>query len=447
MNSSSWQGPVGHWLKGHPYTAGAVLVLSVVALSFGRRQQSEWREVYVPAAARLWLGEDVYRPDGGYLYPPFMAWTVLPFLTLPDALGRGAWFLVNLICLLGLLRWSWRLAGGGRLEGVGAAKLAEHVAAVLGGLCGGFYIQNCLAHQQTDVVIGAALAGGCLLLMRGRVLLAATSFGLAAACKCTGLLWAPYLLWRGRPFAAAWLLAVALGVNLLPDFVSTSPSGQPWLEVYTSRFLKPLTDSEYLVGAWRSEPVYNQSLAGLGRRWFTTSWTWAPDDCTVELCTPRVSPLALRSGVYGLQMVLLLAVLWNCGRPFQRLSQGADGCRQGLECGVVLLLMVLLSPMSSKAHFGTLVLPGFCLARAAIASRSRLLASVLVGAVLLAVLSNKDPLGEKLYTLSLWYGVVTWQSLLLLAGCLIALPSNSPKTTTDYTDKDEKSLSLSVLSV
>jgi hypothetical protein len=86
---------------------------------------------------------------------------------------------------------------------------------------------------------------------------------------------------------------------------------------------------------------------------------------------------------------------------------------------MVLLLMVLLSPMSSKAHFGTLILPGFCLARAALRSQCQLLKGVLAGTVLLGLLCNKDPLGERLYTLSLWYGLVTWQTLLLLVGCLL----------------------------
>src|SRR6185437_7834506 len=423
MNSSS-PSRVSHlcgWLKTHPYTVAGSVTLIVLAFVLCRRHQSEWNQVYLPAAAHLWNGEDMYRPEGGYLYPPFMAWTALPFLSLSPPLARLAWLLVNGICLIAMLRWSWRLTGGGQLEGNTAENKGEHLVALLGGICGLFYLQNCLAHQQTDIVIGAALAGGCLLLVRGRPLLAATSLGLAAACKCTALLWAPYLLWRGRPLAAAWLLIVALGVNLLPDLVSTAPAGRPWLTDYACRFLKPLTHADRYVGEWRSDAVYNQSLAGVGRRWCVTSWTWTPTDCTIQDCEPRTPPHFLRACVYGFQLVLLFGVLWNCGRPFRKIAAEAAPRRQALECGIVLLLMLLLSPMSSKAHFGTLIIPGFCLARAAWTSRSRLLGSVLLGAIFLGIICNKDPLGERLYTLSLWYGVVTWQTLLLLVGCSIAL--------------------------
>jgi hypothetical protein len=88
---------------------------------------------------------------------------------------------------------------------------------------------------------------------------------------------------------------------------------------------------------------------------------------------------------------------------------------------VVILLMLLLSPMSSKAHFGVLVLPGLCLGRTATAGRRRLIGALLLAAVALGFASYKAPLGERLYSVSLWYGMVTWQTVLLLVGCLVAL--------------------------
>jgi hypothetical protein len=409
-----------NWIKTHSFFVAGAAALLVVAVLFCLRRQSEWEDVYLRAAAHLWKGEDVYGPGENYLYPPFMAGMAIPFLALAGPIGRFVWLLVNLACLVGMLRWSWRVAGGSRLDGPGA-EARERGAAVLGGLCGVFYLHNCLAHQQTDLVIGAALAGGCLLLVRGRPLLAAVCFGLAAACKCTALLWVPYFLWRGRPAAAACVLAVALGVNLLPDVIRTAPTGRPWLTEYASRFLKPLTASDHYVGSWGSDPVYNQSISGMGQRWCTTRWEWTATDCEVLPRGPLMRPQLLRYGVYGFQLVLLLGVLPVCGRPFRKLAAEPDRQRQALECGIVLSLMLLFSPMSSKAHFGILILPAFCLARAALTSRGRLLGSVLVGSILLGLASNKDPLGEKLYTLSLWYGVVTWQTLLLLGGCLIAL--------------------------
>jgi alpha-1,2-mannosyltransferase len=407
------------WLKTHPFTALGVIALLIVAISFCRRQDSEWEQVYVTAAGHLWQGTDVYRVQDGYLYPPFMALSALPFLLVPAPLSRPLWFGINVFALLALVCWSWRLAGGGRLEGSAGTKRAERLAAVLGFLCGISYIENCLAHQQTDLVIAAVLSGGCLLLQCGRALSAATLFGLASACKCTPLLWAPYLFWRGRLLSGVWVVVVAVGVNLLPDLVSSSGHGQLLSQQHASRYLLPMTASKHYIGTWGSDPVYNQSLTGLGQRWCLTAWSWTANDCTIQPISPRLQPHSLRICVYGVELTLLGMVLWICRQPFRKLNKRSDASLQALECGIVLMLMLLLSPMSSKAHFGTLIVPGFCLARAAVSTRGWLLKALLAASVILGLLCNKDPLGERLYTLSLWYGVVTWQTLLLLAGCVL----------------------------
>jgi hypothetical protein len=349
-----------------------------------------------------------------------MALAALPFTALPSWAGRGAWLLVNVACLWLMVRWAWTLAGGGRLQGNASAGWGEHGPAVAGFLCGIFYLLNCLAHQQTDVVIGALLLGGCLALARTRTFLAATCFGLAAAMKCTALLWIPYLVWRGKARAAIWLLAVAFGVNFLPDLVNRSPSGRPWLAEYADRFLRPMTTASYTPGNWGSDlVVYNQSLSGAANRWLRTTWVWGPTNCEPVPQASPAGPEVVRGLVYSLEALLLLATALALGRPFQPLRDRPDELpgRLALESSVVLLLMLLLSPMSSKAHFGVMLLPGFCLARAARATRSPFPAVVLGAALTTALLSNKEPLGERLYTLTLWYGSVTWNALFLLAGC------------------------------
>jgi hypothetical protein len=442
------------WLRRRPYSATALAVLLPLAVGGLLRRDSEWDQVYVRAAHHLWRGEDIYRPEDGYLYPPFMAWAALPFRALPGSASRAAWLLLNVACAMALVRWGWRAAGGPQLEAAAATPIAEHSAAILGVLCGIPYIENCFAHQQTDVVLGALLVGGCLLLTRSRALAAATCFGLAAAIKCTPLLFAPYLAWRGRFRAAVWLVVVALGVNLLPDLVCRSPSGRPWLLDYGGRYLLPLARPAHYVGTWGSDPMYNQSLAGAFHRWLLTTLTWTDGNCFASARATPPAPFVLRGAAYGTGLLLLAAAAWAAGRPGRRAENlertsergvqarsasdggglalaGASGLhgtgplvgvsRSALECGAVLLLMLLLSPMSSKAHFGIVVLPAMCLARSAVRTHSRLLGALLAVAVALGCASLKDPLGERLYSVSLWAGLVTWQTVLLLIGCLVIL--------------------------
>ncbi len=390
----------------YPYFAVALPVVLALSISFCRREDSEWECVYVVAANHLRDGADLY--TDGNSYPPFAAFAALPASFLSPPFVRLSWLGVNLLCMAVMVRGAWHLAGGGRLQGSGRAPVGEHLAAVLGFLCGVCYLQNALAHQQTDVVIGAMLVAGCLALNGSRSLTAATCFGFAAALKCTALLWIPYLVWRGRPLAALWVLVVAIGVNLLPNLISAPPSGQLWLEEYANRFLVPITASDHVVGTWGSDIMYNQSVAGTAQRWFVADRA-APLD-----------PKALRAVVLAIEAALVLATLAVCRLPFRKSPvPSASGInREAVEYGVVLILMLLLSPMSSKAHFGVLIVPGFLLTRAALLTRSRCLWGCTIGAALLALVSNKDLLGEALYTLALWYGTVTWQTSLLLVGSL-----------------------------
>jgi hypothetical protein len=480
------------WMLSRPCTVAFVLFALVISIPILGRQYSEWELVYLQAARRLAEGNHLYQPPQGYLYPPFMAWTALPFLALSPWAGRLVWLGLNLVALLLMFRWAWKLAYGPRvttlrsgierlrrkerytpappgccsgsaspslrrrrytpkrraaqptlgLTGTDRSARTEQLACFLGALCGLPHLQNCLAHQQTDVLIGALLMGGILLLERARPLLAAGSFGLAAACKCTGLLWAPYLFWRRRPLAACCLVGVALGVNLLPDLVypPATPEvrgrktslGGTWLGEYARQYLRPLARADHRVGTWGSELIYNQSLAGAGQRWLCTSWHWHGERGTVVEHPDRVSPGLLKWGVLAGEGLLILVVLVVAGNPLGRLREGTkDGVpSQGLEGSVVLLLMLLLSPMSSKAHFGVLILPGFCLARAWLRPRQgqqrrgvrrTILGGLLLLAVFLSLAANKDLVGGRLYTLALWLGNTTWQALALLAGCLVVL--------------------------
>jgi len=87
---------------------------------------------------------------------------------------------------------------------------------------------------------------------------------------------------------------------------------------------------------------------------------------------------------------------------------------------MVLLLMLLLSPMSSKAHFCTLFLPGFAVARAAWQRGSASLAGWLLAANLIG-LPALSWFGKFTAQVSLYYGAVSLKALLLLIACGSAL--------------------------
>ena len=165
-----------------------------------------------------------------------------PSRTLSGVPGRLAWYGVNALAVVVMLTSAWRLAGGGRLQGEPSVPRREHAILALGLLASVYYALDALSNQQTDLVVGGLVLGGCLLLANKRELWAAVPIGVAAGIKCTPLLWAPYLMWCGRWCAAGVVVAVALAVNLVPDLTHPPPGGGP---VEAVRRHLPLADGPH----------------------------------------------------------------------------------------------------------------------------------------------------------------------------------------------------------
>jgi hypothetical protein len=317
-------------------------------------------------------------------------------------------------------RWSWRLAGGCTLEGDRPADRRERLILWLGVACGFRYLFNCLDHQQTDLLVGALVIGGCLALTRARFWLAATTLGVAAAIKCTPLLWCPYLAWRGRWLSAVWLLCVAVGVNLLPDLVHTPGEQGVWLTRWVAHFIAPLSKRDFYPGQWCSALIFNQSLSGTGNRLLLTTWEQTADGLEVITRAHHPGPLVFKGVLYGAEALLLLGVVLALGRrrlQAAEMNRSSEPAPEVLEFSVVLLLMLLLSPMSGKAHFGIMLLPSFCLARLAVRQGHWLLWTLLLVAITASLSSLEGVLGKTFGFYSLWSGSLTWSVLLLLIGC------------------------------
>lgn len=428
MSSSAADDDVRIWKN--PYLWGAVVFALAAAIPFCTRMQSEWDDVFVRSAIDLREGRDVYRQPYGYTYPPFQMVMALPFADLPVRAGRLAWFAVNAVCIFWMIASAWALSGGPRLRDAASWSGREHAIFLLGLACGVWYSLHCLAHQQTDVVVAAFVLGGCRLLQTGRSWKAAALFGLATAMKCTPLLFAPYLAFRRKFVAAGLMVAVAMGVNLLPELVHRSPADKLWIAQWQEMFLKPMADKDHVPGNWHSNVIYNQSLGGAFHRWTLSSWSWPKSGLTIHEAE-RPSASAQSKLIFrGIELSLIcVAGLLFCRRfRLSPESVAGDATWAAYEYSVVAILMLLFSPMSSIPHFATLILPGFCLARHAVIRRDRVVLGCVIVAAVAAAFSNKDLQGGSLYTLLLWHGVVMLNAIALLAGLywtLLRLPPNA----------------------
>ena len=208
------QAPWLRYVLNHPYTCISALALVAMWICATLKHSSEWDGVYLRSARVLLNGNDIYRDLFGYTYPPFSAWLMIPFTLLPITAARAIWFVLCAASLLYLIISSWQLAGGPRIERQGnapAASRREQLAFLVGHACALQLALNGLTHLQTDLLIAALLMAGCRAIVENRFYRAALLIGLGAAFKATPLLFAPYLILRGKWAAAVLLIGVCIG--------------------------------------------------------------------------------------------------------------------------------------------------------------------------------------------------------------------------------------------
>jgi len=409
----------------YPYTVAAAVLFISQAFPPLFRRRTEWTEVFVSASKDFLSGQDFLAKDYGYVYPPFFALVSVPFTLLPQALSQFLFYLIGVACLVYVVKSAWSMSGGGRLQG-GTEKIEprEHLVFLLAMFCAGRFLLNALSHMQNDLLIAALVMAGCVSLRSNRSFACATWIGLAAAIKCTPLLFAPYLAWRGKWLAAIWLVTVAVGVNFLPDLVSRPPSGGYWAVEWYTRYIRPIGQQNYVPGTWYTSIINNQSLAGAVKRILTTGLKRTAEGFDVVHKKGAISPAALKAItllLYAMVVIPSAYAMWRRRRMPDPARAGPDA--GALEFSIILLLMLLLSPNSSRAHFGVMLLPAFCAGRIALTDGTRAAWTLFFLAAFVSLICYNTP-WNIFFTPTLWAGAVSLVAVLLLAGCVRGLLQN-----------------------
>jgi hypothetical protein len=134
---------------------------------------------------------------------------------------------------------------------------------------------------------------------------------------------------------------------------------------------------------------------------FVNSWSWSA----------RAADRLQR----GLALSMLAATLFALG-----LARPGNGARWLLEVGAVAAAMVLIAPLSRKAHFVVLLLPiAVGVARAVVERSAAAVAWVLPPAAVF-VLTSPGVIGREAAAIALAWGAYTAAALWLWAGALVA---------------------------
>ena len=375
--------------------------------------------VYLRGAARMIAGEELYVVEqSGFTYPPLMAVPFTSLIALPEPVQRVIWYALNVLLLLGAVH----LVAGMVRPLVPGSK--RRVFWLLVFAIAGRHLSAVFENQSNDLVILFVVTASVAAAARGRDARAGTLIGLAAALKATPLLFMPVFVWQRR-FAAAVALVASLALfTYLPDVLFPRTDGGSWAVAWYQTFGSQVgagapAEAE---GGWVAWNVLNQSLSGT---LFRLSDTGHGRETTWDVSLWQPGETALRSVILAAQ----LGVVALIGFGTRRSARAAEtpeqlGYERLGEAALVVCGMVLLSPMSSKAHFGVLLLP-IAHQLAALFGRRRdaVVIACLVGVFALGTLTSKGLLGSELGNAVLARGSVTWCALLALLGSLRVIRS------------------------
>lgn len=408
----------------------------------GRIESGELHQCFVRAAQRLQEGQPLYRfEDQAYVYPPFMAMISIPMAHLPSNAALFIWYLIHVGAALIVFGCAWKLAGGPAISHLNRTWKIIFVLMLI--LAGRYYLEA-FKNQGFDMVIAAFVLFGCYQLWRGHDFRAGVSLAVATAMKCTPLLFAPFLIWRGKPKVAGILIMTALAVNFLPDLFWPQVNGHSYMTDWYAFFLRKAvswTPGQWAPSQWFNSLLFNQSLAGLFNRFMKFGFPFSIAQLThtspVEFSV--FQSYILRVLVYGSEGLLLILTAWCFGKPWTRIL-GVDtfSCEPmpleklqiGIESSVILCLMLLLSPMSDKSHYGVMILPSIFLSRLFMEHRVFWM-NVLMGVLLISSLSAKDIVGKGLGNLMLAWGIPTWFVLFSMLGLFLGLRQIHCKATVE----------------
>jgi hypothetical protein len=401
-----------HWFL------AAIVLLAAVLVFQGLRKGGAFREgklndfwAYHVAARGIWAGDLIpsYEdPQRTYLYPPTFACAVAPLGLLTY---RGA--LVIWVVLNGLLV-VW--------VGLGLERVLSFHASAWGRLAALLLVVRPLeadfSNGNANLLVLAILLGSFELARRGRPVLAGGALALAILSKVSPVLVLPWAFSSRRwSYVGGAALGLAFWGLLVPGLV-LGPRGleeawRAWAGV-TLRHMDPRSTSYAEEPAGGYEP--GQSLRALLHRLLRRSDATAHDEAAISIHLADL-PKGAADAAYGVSALALLTVLCLSGRKWKPLASESWSAR---EVAAALAAMVVLAPLSRKAHFVALwpaALVGFEAWRRSERKTHRWVGALLwASALLLVVGTSPDLAGRLLATRLLAYCPMSFA-----AACLIVL--------------------------
>lgn len=325
--------------------------------------------VYYHAAREVITGRDPYQHSLGewtpYIYPPLLAELIVPLALLPLPVAAYLWFLINVASIVAAAGMSAGLASDKRGLGAPEEQAAES-SSWRGAIAGCAVVLvlrfalDTLNLGQVNAVVAALAVAHVYLYARDRKALSAVALVLAVSIKLTPALLLVYHIAKLRlkfAVACAALLVAITAMSFLP-FGTRGPDA---FQVFWSRTVKNEQGYDFAYSG-------NQSLRGAIARLI--------DDANgASLQNEGESRKPADPATLLISIALLALAVFAAVRARSELAAAAP----------FFCCLVLLSPLSWKAHYVILILPAaylLCRARAPGKARQLIAATLAAGFVL-----------------------------------------------------------------
>ncbi|MEN3331251.1 MAG: alpha,2-mannosyltransferase [Blastocatellia bacterium] len=414
------------------FVALAIVAVLVSGVYFARQSGTNPQKyendfnVFYFAASELLDGRDPYQESlhawTPYLYPPVLAELMMPLALLPLPIAAYVWFLVSLSAAVAAARMSASLAslpGDEETETPGEpttrplaqptrrfvilitdlAKRRSFISWLVALILLRFILDN-FKLGQVNLIITALGVAHVYFYATNRKRWSVAAFALAVAIKLTpGLLLAYHLAKRRWRYAT--VCAACSGLLMAASFLPFGARAPATFNVFFNRTVRNQQGFDLAYGG-------NQSLRGFVAR--LTDQTKAADHAQVS--DPRTDD-AVRQPSSALTLALA-AILLIIAVAAAAVARSEIAAAAPLFC-----CMVMLSPLSWKAHFVILILPVAFVIQSALEEssiiRQRLLLVALIAVFGLSNLTSKNLFGE---------GFAAWtdaRSLVLAAAFIVYL--------------------------
>lgn len=320
------------------------IVLLVVAAAYYPRFIHPGGMVLYRHAAECVLTQQVLQAcELSFTYPPAFAFAMLPFVAVPLGVAIFIWYLITLACTvlccwlsetlaLRLFPEPWPVKQRIWFRTVSIFLSLKFILAVY-------------EDQAYDLLILPFTLYGILALVDRQNLRGAVSLAVAAAMKVTPLIFLPYLLFKRRFLAAGVFVAVLAVVSFLPDVFFTPQGASHGYFVTWMREVAAPGLFENAAGTklafWDGANPFNLSLRGVV--------AMVVDQTAYQAHFAVILRIVQIAFVVVVGALFLMAIGWEL---------------VPVEGSLLIIAMLMLSPMSGRGHFVTLILPYYVLTAA-----------------------------------------------------------------------------------